>query len=123
MGILNLLSPQGGIDAMINFAAYGKLDMVRGYLSDGVDINGYHSKLGITALMSASFGGRVETVRYLLNEEANANLKSSINNMTALELAKVRLVDIESGRIIGGRGEDVETQSSKEVIKLLHSFT
>lgn len=58
--------------------------MVRELCARGVDINTGRSSDGVTALISASFNGRLEMVRELCNRGANVNAVMPDYHGTAL---------------------------------------
>ena len=63
----------------------GDLDRVKAAVSGGEDIDGRNS-YGNTALHEACWHGRVDIVKYLLDNGANQELKGS-NNWTPLQVA------------------------------------
>ncbi|MBT5530912.1 MAG: ankyrin repeat domain-containing protein, partial [Cytophagia bacterium] len=78
MGFLENLFPQRAIDGMVAAAGYGDIDVVKGFINDGVDINGLADGFGnrsydhsLTALMSAAGTGELEVVKYLIDKGAD----------------------------------------------------
>ncbi|CAF0933556.1 unnamed protein product [Brachionus calyciflorus] len=76
---------RGGI-ALFIASHRGNLDLVKGLLSHGADIN-YKSALGRTALMVSVVANKTDIIEYLLENNANIDLVD-INGDTALSIAK-----------------------------------
>jgi len=68
-------------------AHLGQIDVVRTYIKNGTDPNAINSDgQGMTALMYAASGGKVEVIRYLLAHQADINRRKK-SGATALMLA------------------------------------
>lgn len=81
-------------DALCAAAEKGDLPAVEMVLKQGANINAKDAR-GYTALMNATFGGRVKIVKYLVGQKAGLEIKDTFGERTALMLAVRRGADKE----------------------------
>jgi hypothetical protein len=125
MGFLENLFPQRAIDGMVAAAGYGDIDVVKGFINDGVDINGLADGFGnrsydhsLTALMSAAGTGELEVVKYLIDKGADVNICPDI--FTAIDLAIMSLYTWEIGKIVENKsGKENRIKNFKKIIEYL----
>ncbi|XP_047478955.1 ankyrin repeat domain-containing protein 39-like [Penaeus chinensis] len=85
-------------------AAFGDLDEMIWFLSEGADIDGLNR--GVTALTAAAANGHYAVVEYLLSQGASVD-KPNTNQFTALmEAARAKHIDIL--RLLIDNGADLE---------------
>jgi ankyrin repeat protein len=83
--------------------------MVRSFLNDGVDVDA-KDRIGHTALMMAAIKGHADTVKTLLENYADVNVKGTLSGMTALMWAvKNGYPDIV--KILLDKGADVKAKN------------
>ena len=69
-------------------ASNGHLDVVKFFVSKGVDINVLSVDSGTTVLMDAVLGNHLEICKFLISQNCDLNIQSRNENVTALDIAK-----------------------------------
>lgn len=85
--------PDNLADEFCHAAELGRLDVVKGLVDRGIDIE-IRDSTGCTALMTASFWGQTEVVAFLLSRKAKVNERDS-SDRTALMMISTRGAEAE----------------------------
>ncbi len=99
----------GGISEFILAAGQGDIATMELYLAAGEYIDIPDPSTGVTALMAAILGGRIEAVRYLLTHKAQVNIRA-VNGWTALMCA-AQCGDCNVVRALLAAGADREVRN------------
>lgn len=78
---------ESGITPLCNAALSGRVETMKFLIDHGANINAVTSN-GFTPLMLAVLGDKPEAVKILLDHHADKNVRTTLGNLSALELAK-----------------------------------
>ncbi|MFZ1361895.1 MAG: hypothetical protein WAS05_03020 [Candidatus Nanopelagicales bacterium] len=92
----------GSYKSFFEAAAIGDLELVRGYVRTGVDVNFIHPEFQSTALVVSILGSHEDVALFLLEQGADSSQLSPLDELTPIEAAekmelesvKTKLIDL-----------------------------
>jgi len=121
----------GGSEELISAAKSGDVREVERLISSGVDLN-IRNNVGWTALIWTSYDGHGEIVKFLIEADADLNIRDNLVSNTALmwasrqnnvEVVKLLLENFADESILDNRGwsfYDHLNDRNKEIIKEIY---
>jgi len=112
---MGFLDKKPSLPPILQFAKDGKVQELRGLVQQGVDVNTQDADKGMTALLYAAEGGRVDAVKLLIEAKANVSLANKKGTTPLMYGALSGKMDIVKALLAAGadpKAKNVDGQSA-----------